>query len=414
MTFDLNDLLSPTQPILLEQIQILDVANGLFSGALGDRADLLITTDRQLQLNPTDFPPQVKNIAAEHLILGNGLVDLYSTSGQPGFESRETWTTLANAARHGGFVRVGVLPPLDKLAGIEMMRQQAPASLGIWAAITKGGLGKELNDLAELAPQVLGFTDAAPVNQLRFLRRSLEYLQPFGKPIMIWAYDLELANQGVMREGRWSLNFGLSGVPAIAETSAIAAAIELIEQTRCPVHLMRISTARSVELIAQAQSRGLPISASVVWHHLLHDLEELASYDPNLHLSPPLGDRNDRQALIQGIKSGVIGAIAIDHTPFTYEEKAVAFEHSPPGALGLEFALPLLWHHLVKTNKLSALELWRSLSLNPASYLGIPQPELVTIFDPEMVWQVNNQNMSSLAANSVWFGKPISGKALAL
>jgi len=414
MTIDLNYLLAPAQPVLLGQIQILDLKNDSLRSSAGDRGDLLITTDQKIQLNPTDLPPLVQKIAADHLILGNGLVDLYSTCGEPGFESRETWASLANAARHGGFVKVGVLPPLDKLAGVEMMRQQAPTNLLTWAAITKHRLGKEMNDLAELAPQVLGFTDAAPFAQLGFLQRSLEYLQPFGKPIMLWAYNLELAAKGVMREGKWSLNYGLSGVPALAETSAIAAVIELIEVVRCPIHLMRISTARSVELICQAQSRGLPITASVVWHHLIHDLAELANYDPDLHLNPPLGDSHDREALIQAVKSGVVGAIAIDHTPYTYEEKALAFEHSPPGAIGLEFALPLLWHKLVETGKLSALELWRSLSLNPASYLGLSTPKLVTIFNPKVIWQVNKQNTSSLAANSVWSGKSISGKALAL
>jgi dihydroorotase len=412
MTFVLENLFSscqsPSQPILLKQIQILDLATSSF----GDRANVLITSDQQIELNPQSLPPTAETVAADHLILGNGLVDLYSSCGEPGFELRETWNSLNRSARHGGFVGVGVLPPANNLASVELMRQHAPANLKSWAAITKNRLGKEMNDLAELAPHVCGFSDAAPFSHLGFLRRAMDYLRPFHKPLMLWAYDRELVDKGVMREGRWSLNYGLLGVPAIAETTAISALIELIDLTRTPIHLMRISTARSVELIAQAQDRGLPITASVTWHHLLLEAEQVSGYNSNLHFAPPLGDRHDRQVLIEGVRSGVIGAIAIDHTPYTYEEKAVAFEQSPSGAIGLEFALPLLWHKLVETGQLSSLELWRSLSSNPASYMGLPAPGLCTIFDPIVTWIASRENIFSLSANSIYLGKLIPGKAI--
>jgi dihydroorotase len=410
MKFALDHLTSIAQPVLLEQIQILDLARSSF----GDRTNLLITVDHQVELNPSVLPPQVETFSADHLILGNGLVDLYSSCGEPGYELRETWHSLDMAARHGGFVQVGILPPVNNLASVELIRQQAPASLKPWAAITKNRLGLEMNDLAELSAHVCGFTDAMPFSHLGFLRRAMEYLQPFNKPLLLWAYNLELAAKGVMREGEWSLSYGLAGVPAIAETSAIAALIELIDLTRTPVHLIRLSTARSVELITEAQARGLPITASVSWHHLLHEAIAVADYNPNLRFTPPLGNKSDREALIAGIKSGIIGAIAIDHTPYTYEEKMVAFEQSPPGAIGLEFALPLLWQNLVETGKLSALELWRSLSSNPASYMGTPTPGLSTIFDPQLVWEVNRSTIFSLSLNSIYLGQSVVGRAISI
>jgi len=143
------------------------------------------------------------------------------------------------------------------------------------------------------------------------------------------------------------------------------------------------------------------------------------SYDPSLRLDPPLGNPGDRQALIQGIQDGTIDAIAIDHSPYTYEEKTVAFAEAPPGAIGLELALPLLWQTFVATGKWEALTLWRSLSSNPACCLGqipariaLDHPAELTLFDPQTEWQVSPQTLRSLASNTPWLGQTLKGKVL--
>lgn len=132
---------------------------------------------------------------------------------------------------------------------------------------------------------------------------------------------------------------------------------------------MRVSTARSVELIRAAKQQGLPITASTTWMHVLLSILDIQTYNPNLRLEPPLGNPSDQQALIQGIQDGVIDAIAIDHSPYTYEEKTVAFAEAPPGAIGLELALPLLWQAFVVPGIWDALTLWRCLSTHPAQCL---------------------------------------------
>ncbi|MDX1977469.1 MAG: dihydroorotase [Pseudanabaenaceae cyanobacterium bins.68] len=395
------DLLPQAElPILLQRVQLLE----------NDPLDLLITSDRQIQLAPLQVPPHTQILPAEHLILGPGLIDLYSTC-TTGFEQRETWASLSQAAIHGGFWQVGLLPPVNNLGELELINRQAPAQLQPWAAISQGD---RLNQLAELAPQVLGFSQANPIANLAFWRHALDYLRPLNKPVLIWAYNQDLACQGVMREGSHALEFGLAGVPVMAETSAIAALVELVRHTHTPIHFMRVSSKRSLEIIGQAQAEGLPITASVVWHHLIHRSDQLATYDSALHLAPPLGDQQDQLALIAGIKTGIISAIAIDHLPYTYEEKAVPFENSPPGAIGLEFAFPLLWQHLVTSGKLTPLELWQALSHHPATQLGIPTPPLVTLFDPTHTWQPDSSSLHSLARNTVWLNRQITGKGICL
>ncbi|WP_019500605.1 dihydroorotase [Pseudanabaena sp. PCC 6802] len=412
-------------PVLLKQVRIIDATES----DLSDRfADVLISTDDVMHVGvqDADLPADARILDRSGLVLGTGLVDLYSTSGEPGFERRETIASLTKAAQCGGFSRVGILPhtkpAIDNLTALEFWsrhdRARSPhhPQLMPWGAITLDCAGNQLTDLAEMAEAVIGFTDAKPLPNLMLVRRAMEYIKPLGKPLMLWAYDPNLAGSGVMREGKRSLQYGLTGSSATAETAALAALIELVALIGTPTHFMRISTARSVELIAQAKSQGLPITASVAWMHLWLTDKDLHTYDPSLHLKPPLGSDTDRDALIAAVKSGIIDAIAVDHAPYTYEEKTVAFEVSPTGAIGLEFALPVLWQELVETGLLSGLELWRSLSSGAARCLGIDTKEeslpLATLFDPSLSWTVTSEAIASLAQNTPCLGKSIVGKVI--
>lgn len=372
---------------------------------------------------------------ASGLVLGPALVDLYSHSGEPGYESRETLTSLHRAARAGGFGRVLLLPDTDPAiatpADVEWIGQHTPAGLPRlqpWAALTLDAKGEQMAELGELAQtDIAGFADGRPIRQWGLLRRSLEYAQALHRPIALWCCDETLRGNGVMRDGPDAIRFGLPGAPAIAETAPLAALLECIAQIGTPVHLMRVSTARSVELIAQAKARGLPITASTTWHHLLLNTHAVGGYDPHLRLEPPLGTPADQAALIQAVRDGIIEAIAIDHSPYTYEEKTVPFAEAPPGAIGLELALPLLWQQLVEPGQLPALTLWRALSTNPLRCLGeelraIPvgidlqsapdTPTPLTLFDPRPLWKVTHQTLHSCSANTPWLGQEIQGQVI--
>lgn len=415
---------------LLQQVRVIDAV-----GETDQVADVLIV-DGQIQA----IAPQISDISADTavkdgrgLLLGNGLVDLYSHSGEPGFEERETLASLLQAASAGGFTRLTVLPDTSPVIDnpalvaqlqnrIKLQASEDPSSphLQVWGAMTLDVAGKQLTEFADLVTSgVVGFTDGKPWENLGIVRRVLEYLQPFGKVAAFYPCDRSLALNGKMREGAEALRIGLPPVPASAETSAIAALLELVAEIRTPVHIMRVSTARSVELIATAKFQGLPVTASTTWMHLLLNTADIKSYHTSLHLEPPLGNARDVKALRDGVRGGVIDAIAIDHAAFTYEEKVQAFAESPPGAIGLELALPLLWSNLVETGEFTALELWKVLSNKPASCL---QQEIkpikpgekaeLTLFDPEKIWTVNRQNLCSLADNTPWFGKEIKGRVL--
>jgi dihydroorotase len=412
---------------LLRQARILDPVSGT------DRVADVFLGEGQIQaIAPqlTDLPQNTKIIDCQGKIVAPGLADLYSHSGEPGREERETLASFCTAAIAGGFTRIAILPdtvpPIDNPSGLEFLQRshrQLPGvkpHLYLWGAITQNLEGKQMTELAELASAgAIGFADGYPLQNLGLLRRVLEYITPLHKPVALVATDKQLKGVGVMREGMRSLRAGLPGDPALSEAAAIAALLEVVAATRTPVHLMRLSTARGVEAIAEGKARGIPIAASTTWMHLLLDTEAVCSYNPNLRLEPPLGNPEDQKALIWGVQAGIIDAIAVDHAPYTYEEKTVAFAEAPPGAIGLELALPLLWHRFVATGEWTALKLWRSLSSEPQRCIGLSPSrcavgetaELV-LFDPNPTWTVDATTLKSQSANTHWLGQEIQGRIL--
>jgi dihydroorotase len=411
---------------LLQQVRLLDplTQSDRMVDVLIDEAGAINTISPQIQ----NYPDQTQVRDCTGLVLGPGLVDLYSTVGEPGFESRETLHSIAEAAVNGGFTRVALLPSthpvIDRPEQVEWMLAHVPSGLPIafhlWGAITQNLEGTKLVELAELAAAgVCGFSDGQPLNTAMLVRRMLEYLSPLNVPIALWPCDRTLSNKGVIREGIQALQTGLPENPTIAETSALAALLEMVERFQVPVHIMRVSTARSVALIEAAKARGLPITASGSWMHLLWDSEDLRSYNVNLRLDPPLGNPEDRAALIQGLETGVVDAIAIDHTAYTYGEKTVPFAEAPSGAIGLELALPLLWQTFVESERWSALDLWQKLSTNPLAILKQPaspitegQTAELTLFDPHTAWEVKPSTLKSLSSNTPYLDTTILGRVV--
>jgi dihydroorotase len=446
---------------LLQQVRVLDPVSGT-----DQLADVLITDGaiKAVETKISEMPTDTLVQDCQGLILGPGLVDLYSHSGEPGFEERETLSSLLEVAATGGFTRLTILPdtlpPLDNPSGLAALNQKmeavkktkaeasslphlltkapitsspshprtssrfantpSPPHLYYWGALTVSVEGQQMTELAELAAAgVVGFADGRPLSNLGLVRRLLEYLKPLGKPIALMSCNHQLAGNGVMREGAQSICFGLPGHPAIAESAALAALLEVIAAIGTPVHLMRVSTSRSVQLIREAKARGLPVTASTTWMHLLFNTEDLADYNPNLRLEPPLGNPADQVALIEGVREGVLDAIAIDHTPYTYEEKTVPFAEAPAGVIGLELALPLLWHSLVEKGDWSALELWQSISTKPAiclqqtpAAIAPGQPAELVLFNPQETWKVMRHTLKSHSSNTPCVEQELTGRVV--
>jgi dihydroorotase len=407
--------------ILFRQVRYLDPVKGI------DRVtDALVTNGilTELRDDLQDCPAEATERDGHSKILAPGLVDLYSHSGEPGREAEETMLSLLAAAAAGGFVRLNILPDtlpvIDNsaiVAKIQQLYQSAKTqlpfapALAIWGALTHGVQGEKMSDLQDLADSgIVGFADGGPIDNLQLVQRLLEYLQPDQKPIMLWPLDRQLAGGGVARMGAAALRLGLVGNPVGSETAALSAILELVAELLVPVHIMRLSTARGVELVAAAQQRGLPVTASVTWLHLLGSTAILDSYDTSWRLDPPLGNEVDRVALVAGVKAGVIGAIAVDHCAHSYEDKKVGFGEAPVGSIGLELALPVLWEQLVLPGHLTALELWRGLSCGAAACCRSAVPQDLLLFDPTVKWIANNQNLQSRSSNTPWFDKVISGR----
>ncbi|MBD1872570.1 dihydroorotase [Nodosilinea sp. FACHB-131] len=419
-----------TEIQLIQQVRVLDAVT-----QTDQVADVLVQDGVVTEIAPslTVIPASAEMIQGQGKVLLPGLVDLYSHSGEPGHEPRETLASLLAAGQAGGFTRLGILPntepAIDHPAMVEKLlaRRQAIAQtnpslpqLHLWGALTQGAQGQQMVELVELSEApIAGFADGRAIQNPLLVQRLLQYLRPLGKPVALWSCDRTLRDTGVAREGPFSLIYGLVGDPASSETAALAALLECVAEVGTPVHLMRISTGRGMELVRQAKERGLPVTASTTWMHLLFSAKDLGGYDPNLRLSPPLGNPEDQAALIEGVKAGVVDAIAIDHTPHTYEDKTVGFPSAPPGAIGLELALGILWDTFVAQGDWSPLTLVQALSTNPAACWGQMPPTIqpqqsaeMILFDPSTTWTVAPSTLCSLSANTPWLGKEIPGRVL--
>ena len=413
---------------LLQRVRVIDPWQQV------DRlADVLIKSGKIVAIadHLSDYPQEASIVAGSGLVLGTGLTDLYSHSGEPGNEARETLLDLARAATAGGFTQVGILPdtdpPINNIAtlaaitqksdGLQDRDRQNLVKLHFWGACCDDS--NQMNDLAELKSGVLGFATSHGLGNLNVFRQILEYLQPWQKTLILTLDRNELSGAGVVREGENSIRYGLPGNPGFSEAATIAAVLEMVAQIPTPVHIARVSTKRGVELIADAKNRNIPITASTTWMHLLDNSDAIGSYDPNLRLEPPLGDESDRASLVDGVERGIIDAIAIDHHAYTYEEKTVAFALAPPGVIGLELALPLLWQKFVASGRWSALTLWQALSSRPRQCVQLPAnaiaPEKaadLVLFAPQQIWTVNRHNLQSPAANTPWYETEIVGKVI--
>ncbi|MEM6713732.1 MAG: dihydroorotase [Cyanobacteria bacterium P01_C01_bin.147] len=414
---------------LLRQVRVVDPTTGT-----DQIQDVLISGDRFSAVAPA------LDINTEHLdvidgtgkVLVPGLVDLYSHSSEPGYESREPLAALMAGAIAGGFTRLAILPDTDpaldnpgalrRLVDLACDLDQLPQPLLLpWAALTQSAQGEQMTELAELASihtfAIAGLADGHPIANRVLLRRLLEYTRSLKRPLALWPCDRALVGNGIAREGALALMGGLPGVLVAAETVALTTILELVRELETPVHLMRIATARGVELIDQAKAAGLPITASTTWMHLLFSTQDALTYDPNLRLDPPLGNPVDQEALIAGVKAGIIDAIAIDHSPYTYEEKTVAFGDAPTGAIGLELAFAALWQTFVQPGLWTAIELLQAMSDRPARILQLAPPQIAEraaveafLFDPEQRWIVDRQTLRSPAINTPFWQRSLQGK----
>lgn len=392
-------------------------------------ADLLIEQGKIKAVFPggtsvVQPPAEVLDVTGQLVV--PGLIDLHTHLREPGFEHKETIASGTRAAARGGFTSVACMPNTNPVADhravVEFIRERArqTGAVNVFpiGAITKGSKGQELAEMADLAAGgVVAFSDdGRPVASAEVMRLAMEYSKSVGLPIVSHCEDPDLAAEGQMHEGYWSTLLGLKGIPAAAEEVMVARDLILAEMTGSRLHLAHISSAGSVRLIREAKARGVAVTAEVTPHHLVLTDESNLTYNPNCKVNPPLRSEADRQALLEGLKEGVIDIIATDHAPHALEEKDCEYDLAPFGISGLETALPLVWSELVEKGVLTPQELIACLTIKPARIFNLDRGTLtpgadadLTVIDPCLEMAVEVGNFVSRGKNSPFAGRKLKG-----
>jgi len=371
---------------------------------------------------------QKGDIDAAGLLVCPGLVDMHVHFREPGYEYRETIYSGSKAAAAGGFTSVACMPntnpALDNQETIKFVIQKAKdAVINVYpiGALTKGRKGDELAEMGDMhqAGAVAFSDDGSGVQNGIIMRRAMEYCKMLGVRAISHCEYEDIADNGVINEGFMSTKLGLGGISRIAEELMIAREIMLAEYTDSPVHIAHVSTAGGVDLISRAKKRNMPVTAETCPHYFTLTDEMLESFDTNFKVHPPLRTKKDVQAIKKGIASGILDAIATDHAPHAYEEKALEFDFAPPGMIGLETAVGLVSTELVRKNVLNWLDVVKLMSINPAGILNIPAGTLnvgatadITIIDPELEWTVAEDDFKSLSKNSPYIGRKLIGRVV--
>jgi dihydroorotase len=355
-----------------------------------------------------------------------GFVDLHVHLREPGREEAETIETGSRAGALGGFTALVAMPntdpPHDSLSTIEFVRRQARVAglceVAPAGCITVGRAGETLAPLGELAAAgVRLFTDDGNgVQDPGVMRRALEYARPLGITLAQHCEVSSMTKGAVMHEGSCCSHLGLPGWPALAEELMVHRDIELSRLTGAPIHLLHLSTARSVELVRAAKSDGVRVTAEAAPHHFALTDEMLRSFDAVYKVNPPLRTSTDVGAIKAGLADGTIDAIATDHAPHPPEAKEAPLDQAPPGMLGLETALAVALTEL----DMPLADVVAALSWKPAAIAGAADrhgrtiergaPANLTVFDAGEEWTVVPARLASLSRNTPYAGRRLRGK----
>lgn len=363
-------------------------------------------------------------------IVAPGFIDMHVHLREPGIEHAEDIETGARAAAAGGFTTICCMPntaPVNDSATvtsyiIQRAREVACVNVLPIGAITKGSLGAELAAIGSMheAGIVAISDDGRPVMNARVMRRAMELAQTLNIPVIDHCEDLDLSAGGDMHECAISVRLGLRGIPSVSEDVMVARDLLLAELTGAHFHVAHLSTERSVAMVAFAKQRGMKVSCEVTPHHFSLTDEELETYDSNFKMKPPLRCRHDAEAVIDGIVSGVVDAIATDHAPHAGSEKMQEFERCPFGITGLETALGLALSELVHKDRITLMRLVELFTTGPANILRLDRgtlapgaPADVTIFDLHTEWAYDVQQSFSKSRNSPFHGRRFRGSPLA-
>ena len=408
---------------ILKGGRVVDPVNGV-----DGPADVLIDGGRVILVG-SDLAIEPGTVVIEvppGCVVCPGFIDMHVHLREPGQEHKETVATGVAAAVAGGFTAVACMPntePVNDDAGVTRLIRGKAAQAGLArvypvGAVTKGQAGEQLAEIGELraAGCVAVSDDGRPLASALLMRRALEYAAMFDMPVIDHCEDASLTGDGVAHEGHHASALGLRGMPAAAEEIIVERDVTLCGLTGSPVHLAHMSARGALRAVRSGKDRGFPVSCEVTPHHFTLTDERLAGYNTNYKMSPPLREPADVQAMLEGLRDGIIDCIATDHAPHHYDEKLVEFDRAPFGVVGLETAVSICLDRLVHAGHVSLSRLVELLAVNPARILGVPGGDLtagapadITVLAPELAVTIEAAAFRSMARNTPFDGWSLRG-----
>lgn len=358
--------------------------------------------------------------AVENYIIVPGLCDVHVHFREPGFSYKETIASGSAAAAHGGYTAVCTMPNLDPVPDsaehlqvqLDAIKRGAAIKVLPYGAITVGEKGERLADMKAISDKVCAFSDDGKgVQNDEMMREAMTAAKRLGKIIAAHCEDNSLLLGGYIHDGEYAKMHGHRGISSASEYKQIERDLRLAEETGCAYHVCHISTKESVELIRQAKARGVNVTCETAPHYLVLCDEDMQE-DGRFKMNPPLRSREDKEALIEGIKDGTIDMIATDHAPHSAEEKGRGLEKSLMGVVGLETAFPVLYTELVMKNIITLDRLVELMSFKPKERFGIDTNNDFAVFDISEAYKIDPKDFLSMGRTTPFAGREVFGRCL--
>ena len=349
-----------------------------------------------------------------------GFCDVHVHFRQPGFSYKETIKSGSLAAAHGGYTAVCTMPNLNPVPDsiphlkeqLDIIEKDAVIHVFPYGAITVSELGKELSDLEGMAPSVIAFSDDGKgVQEEEMMRQAMIRAKALGKIITAHCEVNELLHGGYIHDCSYAALHGHKGICSESEWRQIERDVRLSKETGCSYHVCHISCKESVEIIRKAKAEGIDVTCETGPHYLIYTEDDLKE-DGKYKMNPPLRSKEDRAALIEGIKDGTIDMIATDHAPHSAEEKAKGLSGSAFGIVGLETAFPLLYTHLVKPGVITMEKLMELLCFAPRKRFGISSDAGFSVWDLDREYEIDPKDFLSMGKATPFEGMKVSGRCL--
>ena len=359
-------------------------------------------------------------VDASSFVVLPGFVDVHVHLREPGFSYKETIRSGSLAAAHGGYTTVCAMPNLNPVPDsmehlqpeLDAIRRDAVIRVLPYGAITEGEKGEKLADLDAMAPYVVAFSDDGKgVQDREMMRAAMLKAKQLGRLIVAHCEDNSLLHGGYIHDGAYARTHGHRGICSESEWRPIQRDLELVRETGCGYHVCHISTKESVDLIRKAKAEGLDVTCETGPHYLLLD-DSCLQEDGCFKMNPPLRDKADREALLEGLADGTIDMIATDHAPHSAEEKGRGLEKSAMGIVGLETAFPLLYTELVEPGVISMERLMELLHDAPCRRFNIPTDTGFTVFDLNDTYRIDPADFLSMGKATPFTGWEVQGRCL--